>query len=830
MVVNGLSAFGAGGDETTVPPVPATRPRLEPGRMLVYRVECGKKIPLSSEIPQRIYVSSGELRDPGPWGNYGFTESQKVSRAPKGGRYELIVGGGEHQDKTHRMRQLGVHGYLRPALYGFSDANGYPQVRCFPFLDYEFGWVDGQDDGDGPSFKGGALWEVRGREIGSARGPKDATGRESVLHHETPARYVFDSQRGYVSEIELHRVLIGGDSLNWAPDEGVDLKFSLDAVTEFPPRDLDARIQDAIRRGSLYLAAHASELERAPWFNDFRVGTRSVVAWALLRARRNDDVANGLLVQALETPLLSTLDAALLILALGALSDSKTPVLASGELRAPNESGKTRVRLASPLDDEARVRRAVAAAAQFLLAGRAKGIGLWGYLPTCQRCEKPKTCVHTYCNVIQGPTEPLVDVMNTFWALDALEVARGLGVKIPPDALRQAVLALEKWGHREISHYIPCVDRAILSSQYSKDVERIWLERLTEDQTLRYTRVVGDHGWPWNSVDQRRLHCVETSMTMQKVAGWGPECPLSIDRYVPALNLSNWPPINLKQRHTGSTGYHNTTLGGVGALARAYSALGQNPFKMQTVLGGLHWARLHFWKVFGSCDIPKGSDFDTRYGGGDVRYSNSGPGDLSYNFLLMERVLDHLGIKELGYHDWYPLLALHALDFQEADGGWHAWRGDRLVPTALMLLFLCRSQETEALDELPAYKPGPAETGEGAKGGRGTGSLIEGEPGTWHRGDEVIASLRKVSDAKRLDLAKRVLEMATEEEKASFVPSLVRAWQRGPAASRSLAEKALRDITKLKSASPDAWLKWHVERQPANGRVGERNRGQAGDQ
>jgi hypothetical protein len=163
-------------------------------------------------------------------------------------------------------------------------------------------------------------------------------------------------------------------------------------------------------------------------------------------------------------------------------------------------------------------------------------------------------------------------------------------------------------------------------------------------------------------------------------------------------------------------------------------------------------------------------------------------------------------------------MALHALDFQEEDGGWCAWRGDKLVPTALFVLFLSRSRESDLALPLPRYEGGPVTTGPGADPEASRRMLVadpDGE-GKYLYGPEVLASLEEVSTTSRLRLAREVLEVAGDAEKAAYVPILVRVHERGTGSSRSLARKTLEEITGIEEASPAAWLQWHRKRQTQN--------------
>jgi len=239
--------------------------------------------------------------------------------------------------------------------------------------------------------------------------------------------------------------------------------------------------------------------------------------------------------------------------------------------------------------------------------------------------------------------------------------------------------------------------------------------------------------------------------------------------------------------------------GGVGGPFLGLRGLGQEPLRSKLVQEGLLLARICFRLTLASydiswCDDALRSNAQQHTVDGTYPFPNLQPRDLGYNFLLLERVLDDLGVEEFGSHQWFPLLALHSLDLQREDGGWYPWRGDRLVPTALHLLFLSRSQEPDFSDPLPTYQPPPPATGAGTGPTSPWQALIAGPDGRHYRVAEVIASLKRVGKEERIRLASKGFEALPIEDRRALAPLLDEIASEGPAPAKAWAAKGLAEM------------------------------------
>jgi hypothetical protein len=236
-------------------------------------------------------------------------------------------------------------------------------------------------------------------------------------------------------------------------------------------------------------------------------------------------------------------------------------------------------------------------------------------------------------------------------------------------------------------------------------------------------------------------------------------------------------------------------LCGLGSLAQSLRGLRQQPLGSKLVQQGLLFARLHLRYALSTFDVHPCEHLKAHAAGMLKLSAATPPRDLSFTFLVLERVLDALGIDQLGSHDWFSLLALHSLDLQYEDGGWYPWREDRLVPTALHLLFLTRSQKPEPTDELPTYKPAPITTGPGQEPVSVAAALVEAKDGRHHRVVEVFWSLQWVGSEERVRLAEKALEGLSAEAQRGLLPSLEAIARKGPSRSKAFAERAIAAIT-----------------------------------
>src|SRR6266540_1101360 len=255
---------------------------------------------------------------------------------------------------------------------------------------------------------------------------------------------------------------------------------------------------------------------------------------------------------------------------------------------------------------------------------------------------------------------------------------------------------------------------------------------------------------------------------------------------------------------------HTSHVAGVGALILALRGVGQEPLRSQLVQQGLLLAKIWFRLTLASFDISWCKDLGQnasqkrrRYEyNGDYEFPNPPPHDLGYNFLLLERVLDDLGVEGFGCHEWFPLLALHSLDLQREDGGWYPWRNDRLVPTALHLLFLSRSQGPDLSDPLPTYKPAPVSTGPGRAAASPWQALVADRDGRHYRIAEVLASLKQVGKEERIRLASKGLDGLPVEDRRALAPLLEEIASEGPSPAKAWATKALAGMKGHPPAKP----------------------------
>jgi hypothetical protein len=371
----------------------------------------------------------------------------------------------------------------------------------------------------------------------------------------------------------------------------------------------------------------------------------------------------------------------------------------------------------------------------------------------------------------------LFDISNTYWALDALAAASRRGLRIPPAVWDGGVRALTSWGTYFRNVHCPRYRFIWNRALFSKEVREFFRERDRRDTVLRISRrlrVDGHEGDPPGPQEQ--------VVDLDEASFWP---------YTNYCMRQGPPPRwreNLGDLFLHTNGYA-AQVSGVGALVLSLEGLGQKALRSRVVEQGLLYTRVHFRHVLATMDVRPCSD---EHGEPELQYWLP-PRDLGYSFLLLERVLDGLGIERLGSHEWFPLLALHSLDLQREDGGWYPWRGDRLVPTALHVLALSRSRKPDFAEDLPVYRRGPIITGTGHAAAIGS-ALVESREGKLHRVVEVLASLEHVGREERIELARKAIQSLTPGQRAELLPLLRRAAEDGPTPSKTFARKAIAEI------------------------------------
>ncbi|MBN1442666.1 MAG: hypothetical protein JXA90_08155 [Planctomycetes bacterium] len=790
------------------PQAPRLRGRLTDGRMAVYEVTYGDVDARDSpEHPGRLYVTAADLYEPGLWGRTLEFRSEKPRLIRERGKTITEDGTWFGRGSAWNVASLsryhfGVVEYFRPNLHGFYDPEGAP--ARVPVCESPVFLFDVEPHPPVFSPESGT-WIVRGQwpyELFNS-----TFGKNGALEA-APVESVFDPERSLFTRISIQNAHVTGDRY-FNPRRTTSLSFELKGVEPFPPPDLAGRIERGIRSGVDFIERDLGRIDRVIWAREHALAVPSLLAWALLAGGGSTDRAEALLLAALKNSPRTTYDAAFLILALDALLERR-----SRDLIDSGAAGRTAV--ATALSGRSRVEGILKKAVAFLVRGRAGETDLWGYLPEIHHCEEPGKCLFTYCDshLRFRRGEEVADSSNTFWAADALAVASERGIAIPRRVCESTVKALERWGTYMWGDFLPRGRRLWSEEQRQKHRERpteaepyydLLDGRDLRDRTLRYVRGLRPAGArPWPDRGPQTLAGVEWRGELERVRAFvypyfGAERPMH--------NVSD------VLRYSHAVQPFPSQIGGVGALSFAYGALGRDPLEQRTVQEALLWARIFFRYSLGASDIPKGKDYGSKVSPHGLAATTASPGDLGYNFLIVERLLDYLGIEEFGRRQWYPLLALHALDFQKEDGGWYAWRDDRLVPAALFVLFLARSRASRLEGPLPLYEA-PIETGEARE--RGDRPLLVAAPGGKHyRGDDVIATLRVNSTRERLAMAEQALAAATDAQKLALVPLLIRAAREGPAPSKSLAREALGEITGVKKGGEEQWAQWYRERTKA---------------
>jgi hypothetical protein len=386
------------------------------------------------------------------------------------------------------------------------------------------------------------------------------------------------------------------------------------------------------------------------------------------------------------------------------------------------------------------------------------------------------TCVppHYY------PEKKYLDISNTYWALEALSVASRRGLRIPPGVWDGAVKSLTTWGTYFRNVHVPRYRLIWGNDSFPKEAREFFLDRDRRDTVLRITRRLRVEGYEGGA-----LAFEEKATRLEEASFW------PYTNYIMKYSLAQTA-NNHGELFYATNGYA-AQVSGVGALVLSLEGLGQKALRSRVVEQGLLYARVHFRHVFATMDVRPCTESADPFWRPDHRLP---PRDLGYSFLLLERVLDGLGIERLGSHEWFPLLALHSLDLQKEDGGWYAWRGDRLIPTALHLLALSRGRSPDFSEELPVYQRGPIITGQG-RSAQGIGSaLVESKEGKFHRVVEVLASLERIGRADRIALAEKAIEGLTPDQRIELLPLLRRLAEDGPVPSKSFAGRAIAGIEK----------------------------------
>ena len=206
--------------------------------------------------------------------------------------------------------------------------------------------------------------------------------------------------------------------------------------------------------------------------------------------------------------------------------------------------------------------------------------------------------------------------------------------------------------------------------------------------------------------------------------------------------------------------------------------------------------------------------------------------DYFYAIYSLEKVGDLGDILRLGSYEWYREEAAYLLRTQKASGSWGSG-GDRLVHTALALLFLTRATSVDdtAAPRRGGVAPPPPYIVAEAQIVRSGGKVGEQE----HLRDHVysdhlssfvsarmfFAHLRTVRESDELRVAKDLLRNWEPTFKPELVPHLASLLDGSSDAVARFARKSLFDLTGLRKDDAGVFKRWH-ERWKALRQIGER--------